>query len=76
MATLIGSLLVQLGLESGQFKSGLSAAEKQLQASQKRIEKIGKGMAGWPKVTAVQAVKHSNGEPVTFADGSTLEMGA
>ncbi len=45
MATLLGSLLVQLGLESGEFRSGLSAAEKELKASQRRIEKTGEGMA-------------------------------
>lgn len=44
MATMLGSLLVSLGLESGQFKSGLSSAEKELRAAQKRIEKVGAGM--------------------------------
>jgi hypothetical protein len=44
VATLLGSLLVSLGLESGEFKSGLSATEKQMRATQKRIEGIGKGM--------------------------------
>lgn len=44
-ATLLGSLLVSLGLDSGEFKSGLSQAEKELRASQKRFERIGKGMS-------------------------------
>lgn len=45
MATLLGSLLVSLGLESGEFKSGLSQAEKELARAQRRFEQIGKGMA-------------------------------
>lgn len=45
MATMLGSLLVSLGLESGEFKSGLDAAEKQMRASAKRIERIGANMA-------------------------------
>ena len=45
MATLLGSLLVSLGLESGEFRSGLSQAEKELRSAQKRFENIGKGMA-------------------------------
>lgn len=44
MATMLGSLLISLGLESGEFKSGLSTAEKELRAAQKRIEKVGAGM--------------------------------
>lgn len=42
---MLGSLLVSLGLESGQFKSGLSAAEKEMRSSAKRIEAIGSKMA-------------------------------
>ncbi len=48
-ATLLGSLLVSLGLESGEFKSGLSAAEKELRAAQRRIEKVGQNMANLGK---------------------------
>lgn len=44
MATMLGSLLVSLGLESGAFKSGLSAAEKELRAATKRFEKVGQNM--------------------------------
>ncbi len=44
MATLLGSLLVELGLESGNFKSGLSAAQKELQRTKKQFEKIGQSM--------------------------------
>lgn len=56
MATMLGSLLVSLGLESGAFKSGLGAAEKELLAATKRFEKVGQGMVGmgtklWMAVT-------------------------
>lgn len=44
MATLLGSLLVSLGLESGQFKSGLTEAQKEMRRTQKQFEKIGQGM--------------------------------
>ena len=44
MATMLGSLLVSLGLDSGAFKSGLAGAEKELARAQKRIEKVGEGM--------------------------------
>jgi len=44
MATMLGSLLISLGLDSGEFRSGLSATEKELRASTKRIENIGKSM--------------------------------
>lgn len=42
--TLLGSLLVSLGLESGEFKSGLDAAEKQMRVAAKRIEAVGTRM--------------------------------
>lgn len=41
---MLGSLLVSLGLDSGEFRSGLTATEKQLRASTKRIEALGKSM--------------------------------
>lgn len=44
-ATLLGSLLVELGLDSGQFKSGLSGAEKELRKTKQKFEKLGQGMA-------------------------------
>lgn len=44
MATVLGSLLVELGLESGTFKSGLTAAQKELQRTKRQFEKIGQGM--------------------------------
>lgn len=44
MATLLGSLLVSLGIESGQFSSGLSAAQKEMRATQKKFEVIGGNM--------------------------------
>ncbi len=53
MATLIGSLLVSLGLESGQFRSGLTDSEKAMRKSQKNIAAIG---ANVTKVGAVMSV--------------------
>ena len=44
MATMLGSLLVSLGLETGTFKSGLTEAQKQLQRTQRQFQKIGQGM--------------------------------
>ncbi len=41
MATLLGSLLVSLGLESSSFRSGLTDAEKQMRKTQKNFERIG-----------------------------------
>ncbi len=45
MATLLGSLLVSLGLDSAEFKSGLTDAEKQLRSTTKRFEKIGSNIS-------------------------------
>lgn len=45
MATSIGSLIINLALESGAFKSGLQASEKELRSARKRIEASGKAMA-------------------------------
>ena len=45
MATLLGSLLIRLGLDSADFTAGLSVSEKELKASTRRIEKIGKSMS-------------------------------
>jgi tape measure domain-containing protein len=39
MATMLGSLLISLGLESGQFKSGLDASQKKFAASTKRMQR-------------------------------------
>jgi hypothetical protein len=44
MASLLASLLIKLGLDSGEFKSGLSVAEKDLKKATRQIEKIGKSM--------------------------------
>lgn len=44
-ATMLGSLLVSLGLESGAFKSGLDTSTKQFRQAQKQFEKIGASMA-------------------------------
>lgn len=45
MATKVGSLIIDLALESGAFSSGLSKSEKQLKATAKRIEAVGATMA-------------------------------
>ena len=44
MATMLGSLLVSLGLDLSEFRSGLSASEKELKAAARRIENVGKSM--------------------------------
>ena len=45
MATLLGSLLARLGLDMTEFRDGLSVAEKELKASTRRIEKIGRSIS-------------------------------
>ena len=52
-STLLGSLLVNLGLESGQFKSGLSDAEKRMRSTQRKFQKIGKNMVGLGKTMSL-----------------------
>lgn len=44
MASLLASLLIKLGLDAGELKSGLSVAERDVQRATKRIEKIGNSM--------------------------------
>jgi len=44
MATTIGSLLINLGLETGAFKSGLTNADKELKAATRRMAQAGKDM--------------------------------
>lgn len=46
MASLLASLLIKLGLDSAEFKSGLTVAEKDLKKATREIEKIGKSMVG------------------------------
>lgn len=46
MANFLTSLLIKLGIDAGEMKSGLSVAEKDLQKATKRIEKIGNNMVG------------------------------
>lgn len=56
MAAKIGSLLISLGLESGQFKSGLSQAEKAMRRSERQFEAIGRNMQRvGTRITAVGA---------------------
>jgi len=45
VAVNVGSLLVSLGLDSGEFKSGLKQAEKEFRRSTKEIEKLGEGLS-------------------------------
>lgn len=44
MATLLGSLLVKLGLDMTEFRSGLTASEKELRKAQRSIERAGREM--------------------------------
>jgi hypothetical protein len=53
MATLLGSILVALGLDSGEFRSGLSDAEKSLKKTQKNMERVG---ANFQKVGAAMTL--------------------
>ena len=46
MATILGSLLVSLGLESAQFRKGMTDAERQMKVTQQKFDKIGSQMAG------------------------------
>ena len=41
MATLLGSMLISLGLDSGQFRSGLSQSERELVKFQKQMQRSG-----------------------------------
>ncbi len=45
MSTIVGSLLVALGLDSAEFRSGLTDAEKQLRKTTKNFEKIGSNIS-------------------------------
>ena len=53
MATLLGALLVSLGLDSGQFRSGLTDAEKQMKATQRTFERIGNNLSKLGAVVTV-----------------------
>ncbi|HEY8604729.1 hypothetical protein [Tsuneonella suprasediminis] len=46
MAVNLGSLLVSLGLDSGEFKSGLSQAEKSIRRTEREFEKTSKKLTG------------------------------
>lgn len=45
MATLLGSLLVSLGLDSAQFKSGMSEAERSVVSLQRKFQRVGQSMS-------------------------------
>lgn len=49
MASLLASLLIKLGLDAGELRSGLSVAERDLQKATKRIERIGNSMVNTGK---------------------------
>ncbi len=44
IATVVGSILVSMGLESGNLKSGLSDVQKRMAATQKSFEQVGQRM--------------------------------
>ena len=44
--TLLGSLLVSLGLESAQFRKGMSEAERAMVVAQKKFQRVGSQMQG------------------------------
>lgn len=46
MATVLGALLIRLGLDSGQFSSGLSAAQKQLKKTEASFAQVGSRLQG------------------------------
>jgi hypothetical protein len=47
MTSKVGSLIISLALESGAFKSGLTASEKDLKAATKRMAAIGDSLKGF-----------------------------
>lgn len=53
MAVKIGSLLIQLAVEHGLLKSGLSEAEKQVKKTTREIENVGKGLVDFGQKMAV-----------------------
>jgi hypothetical protein len=81
--------LVSLGLDSAEFKSGLSNAEKEFRRSTKRMEAIGRGMANVGKsltlavtapivalgVTSIKAAIESN-QAIKSVEATLASMGA
>ena len=53
MATLLGSLLVSLGLESAQFRKGMSEAERTMKLAQQKFDRIGTRMANVGKTMSL-----------------------
>lgn len=53
MGVKIGSLIIQLAVEHGLLKSGLSEAEKQVKKTTREIENVGKGMVDFGQRMAV-----------------------
>lgn len=53
MATMLGSLLVSLGLESAKFTKGLTKAQWEMKRTQQRFDKIGTKMASVGKAFSV-----------------------
>lgn len=89
MATTVGSLLVALGLDSAEFKTGLTNAEKEFKRSTKRIESIGNSMSDIGKkmslavtaplvalgVTSIKAAVESN-KAIKSVEATLASMGA
>jgi|GEM_PF-2672389 len=53
MATMLGSLLVSLGMESASFTKGMTNAQRQMKRTQQGFDKIGTKMAGLGKTISV-----------------------
>ncbi|MGB7407149.1 MAG: phage tail tape measure protein [Pontixanthobacter sp.] len=53
MATMLGSLMISLGLDSAKFKRGMSDAERQMVVSQKKFAKVGRNMANAGKTLSL-----------------------
>lgn len=77
MAELVGSLLVSLGLDSAQFKSGLSEAEKSLKKTERNIVSMGRdvqkaGVALTATVTASFAALVASSVPAAIESREAL----
>lgn len=69
MATVVGSILVALGLDSAQFKSGLSDAQKEMRTVQRAWEKQGAAMSNIGKSLSVGITA-----PVLAAGAAVVKM--
>lgn len=76
MATVLGSLLVELGLESGAFKSGLTAAQKELRKAQKGFEQVGQSMSDFGSKLSVAVTAPLVAMGVAAVKGATAQRAA